>query len=195
MKTIFSIAPLTVLAGICLFLFACESDPDGPVLPDNLISLNHDDDNVDAPSLPANSYEAGVRFPASQMNTYAGDRLMEANFYVEEIPSSCVLQVYVRSDSNTPDSLVYSANVQGELRAGQWNSHELSTPYELTGEDLWITLAFSHTGQQRTIGCDPGPAVTNGDWLLDAADDLWIPLSQRAALNINWNIRGAIERQ
>lgn len=176
-------------------LLSCEEDPVGPLLGEDIISLNVDGNNQDAPSLPANSYEAGVRFPASQMSQYVGDRLVEANFFIQSVPQTCVLNVYVRSDSNTPDSLVYSANVRSALRANIWNKHLLTTPYVLTGEDLWISLTFSHTNEQRTVGCDAGPARTNGDWLLDAADNQWIPLNQRSSININWNIRGGIDPQ
>lgn len=186
---------LCVMLVLSLSLFSCEEDPVGPVLGENLISLNLDSDNQDAPSLPANSYEAAVRFPASQMGQYAGDRLTEANFFIQTVPQSCELRIYVKSDNNAPDSLVYSANVRSALRANSWNKHTLTTPYSLTGEDVWITLSFAHTNEQRTVGCDQGPARTNGDWLLDAADNQWIPLSQRSPININWNIRGAIDPQ
>ena len=177
------------------FLFSCEEDVVGPDLGENLVSLNHDGANQDAPSLPGNSYEAGVRFPASQMSQYAGDRLTEAHYFIQSVPQSCELRIYVRSAANTPDSLVYSANVRSALRANSWNKHTLSTPLDLSGEDLWIALSFAHANEQRTVGCDVGPARTNGDWLLDAADNQWIPLSQRSPININWNIRGAIDAQ
>lgn len=188
-------AKIFFLLLLSVSLFSCKEEVVGPDLGANLISLNYDGANQDAPSLPGNTYEAGVRFPASQMSQYAGDRLAEAHFFIQSVPQSCELRIYIRSAANTPDSLVYSANVRSALRANSWNKHTLSTPLTLTGQDLWIAIRFAHNNEQRTLGCDAGPARTNGDWLLDAADNQWIPLSQRSPININWNIRGAIDSQ
>jgi len=54
-------------------------------------------------------------------------------------------------------------------------------------------VAFTNAVSQPTVGCDPGPAVPDGDWLYSSADGQWMALSQRFRVSINWNIRGTVE--
>ncbi|MEZ4829940.1 MAG: hypothetical protein R3C61_27210 [Bacteroidia bacterium] len=148
--------------------------------------------NQDAPSLVAGNYEAAIRIPATDLSGLEGRKLTEIYYFIREKPSSCTVKVYKKSDSNAPAEQIYSTATTSEVKAGSWNKHILSTPVEITNDDLWISVKVGHTANTRSIGCDPGPAVENGDWLFDDSDNEWRPLSDRAAISINWNIRGVV---
>ena len=62
---------------------------------------------------------------------------------------------------------------------------------DLTDQDIWVAVQFSHIDQQATLGCDPGPAVEDGDWILNGGG--WQTLRGLSAeVNINWNIRAIL---
>lgn len=163
-----------------------------PVINDPFFALNHDDSNTDAPNLPANQYEGAVRFTASQMIQYQGKELIEVYYYIKDKPTACRIKVY-SSGTGDPDSLLYVATVTNEVIEKAWNHHLMTSPVELGSFDLWIAVEFSTNQEQRTLGCDRGPAINNGDWLWDSADGQWTPLSIRSSIDINWNIRGVVD--
>jgi hypothetical protein len=49
--------------------------------------------------------------------------------------------------------------------------------------------------EDATIGCDAGPAVANGDWIVSSVDNDWKTYRDftNATVSINWNIRGQVE--
>ncbi len=191
--------PWPMLLAICLLgttltFSACKKDPPE----DQLTELNVDGPNQSAPSLPGNTYEAAVRFLASRMAAFNGDQLKEVSFYIQDLPSNCELFIYKGSGFSTPDSVLYQVDLLSQINANAWNTHVLANPITINGEeDLWLSVKFSHPEEQRTMGCDPGPTVTNGDLTWDANDGQWATLSTRTggAININWNIRGYIEER
>ena len=182
-----------VLLLIGLTFAACKKDP-APDVDPGLTVVNYDDNNQDAPTLPAGTFEAGVRFPASRMAEFNGAKLDQIQYYIRDVPRSAELRVYTLSNGDAPKDLRYSVNITAEIAEGSWMTHTLSTPLTLDGQDLWVAIYFSTVQSQRTIGCDPGPAVTNGDWLWDQADATWLPLRQRSAVDINWNIRALVRK-
>ena len=76
------------------------------------------------------------------------------------------------------------------------NSHILSAPLDISGEDLWISIAFNHGQTERVMGCDPGPAANNGDWFYDDSVQDWRKFSvvTNPTISVNWNIRGIISQ-
>jgi len=191
--TLFSRIVLLLLT-VSVLSIGCQPDD---TQEDGTITLRHDGDNDFSPELPgASIYESAVRFPATQVEAYVGDELTEIDFYIFNVPSSCELFVYTSSNGNVPENEVYrSGNLVNTLNSEAFNTHVLTTPLVLDNEDLWIGVRFTHNSGQRTIGCDTGPADTNGDWLFDSTDGFWQPLVQRTngGININWNIRGIVE--
>lgn len=164
---------------------------------DGTITLNHDGANANAPDLPGQRiFESATRFPGTQMANYVGDELIEIEFFIRDIPATCELFVYTSNGGNIPTTEVYSSgNIANSINSGTFNTHVLSEPLVLDAEDLWLGVRYTQNGSQRTLGCDDGPAVVNGDWLYDSTDGNWTPLVQRTGggININWNIRGVIE--
>lgn len=155
-------------------------------------TLHYDQDNLSSPSLTAGQYEAAARFTNAQIGSLVGREVIEVHYYIADKPESCRVKIYGPQSANLPGSLLYAAEVTTETQANKWNIHKLTQPVKLTNSDLWISFEFSHTARQATVGCDPGPAVKDGDWLYATSDHAWTPLSQRTSISINWNIRAVV---
>lgn len=176
----------------CSVLFyACGEDdamnPDG-----DAPTLNYDGDQESAPNLDAATYVAAARFTAAQIGDFADDEISAVQYYVAHMPENCKVKIYGAQTATMPGALLYEADVTSSTTEGEWNTHQLSQAVALSSNDIWIGIEFRHSARQATIGCDPGPAVTDGDWLYSSLDDTWTPLSQRTAISINWNIRGVL---
>ena len=177
---------------LSLFAFAaCTGN--GPDVDPEFTVLNYDDGNQDAPELPAGTYEGGARFLSNLMTDFTGDQLIEVQYYLKNVPKSGEIRIYSGSRNSGPRDLLYIENVTIGREEDSWNIHTLTDPITLNGDDLWIVYRFSHDQNLRVLGCDPGPASENGDWLWDSFDGLWRPLGQRSSLSINWNIRAVID--
>ena len=107
-------------------------------------------------------------------------------------PQSAEIRIYGEGSPSFPGTLLYAAVVTDQIRTLQWNEHTLSTPVDMTGDDLWISVALTHASEQQSIGCDSGPNVANGDWLFQSADGQWDTYRNRTGESVNWNIRGKI---
>jgi len=161
-----------------------------PVITD--AELHHDGPAVNAPLLPTGTHEAAARFPASITSAFQGRQLNEVEFFLLNLPTRCEVRVFgANTDTDTGD-LLYFQEITNEVSAPAWNTHTLPTPIDITGEDIWICVQVTHNTPMNTIGCDPGPANANGDWLRSDSDNQWITFRERTnqATNINWNIRG-----
>ena len=171
-----------------LAISACKKDDE----PDNL--LNYDGPNFTGPILAAGDYEAAARFTPAQTGRFEGRRLEEVTWFMGVRPASCKVHIYGPGSANSPGALLYSAEIQVDnIQVPAWNTHRLSPTLPIDGEDLWISIAFTHTQEQQSIGCDAGPNRPNGDWLFDSNDGQWETFLQRTTTeNINWNIRGVV---
>jgi len=161
--------------------------------PPQLFELRHDADNANAPNLPAATYEAAARFTAAQTAALLGGKLIEVDFFIQFLPASAMLKVYDAGTAGAPGALLYSADVTASLTQAAWTTHMLTAPVTISGGDVWIAVEFTHAVSQRVIGCDPGPAVPDGDWLFSSADGMWMPFNLRFPVSVNWNIRGRVE--
>lgn len=179
-----------------LFTFtACDPDSVSPepVIESPKIALHYDAANQDAPSLTgARTYEGAIRIPQSELGDALNGTLTEVYFFIQELPESASIKIYSGSDGNAPKTQLYSGVVSNNIQANAWNTHSLNRSVDIPDDDLWISFSFSHTLDQRTLGCDIGPANPNGDWLFDNVAGSWLKLSNVSAVNINWNIRAAV---
>lgn len=184
-----------MLAGLfALTLLACNPDglTPGPTIEAPFISLNLDGDNLDAPILAAGTYEAGVRLSPAQLSDAEGGTIPVLHFYIAELPTTCSVRLYQGTNADgQPDSLLYNAVVSTEIEANRWNEHALDREVRVPNDDLWLVIRFTTNAGQPVIGCDPGPAVSNGDWIYSGLDDQWLTLRNRSGneISINWNIR------
>lgn len=168
---------------------SCKKDPNKKTY-----QLNYDSGNLTAPNFPANTYEGAARFPASRMAEYSGGNLVEVEYYIKDVPNSTRLKVYTGTSSSAPVTEVYSATLTGSVNAEDWNTHTLTDPLLLDGSDLWLSIEFTHSDTRQVLGCDTGPAATDGDHFYDPATGYWQKLNQfNSGIDINWNIRGKVE--
>lgn len=174
-----------------IFFIACNDDE--PEL-DITADLHYDSANFAAPELDPGTHFAGVYFPETNMQAFIGQNLEEIVFFLNALPSSCSVHVYRNGIGNVPGQNLYSKNITADLESETWNFHTLETPVPLTGEDIWICIEVTHSSLISTVGCDPGPATTNGDWIRSTPENDWTTLRERTSdeVDINWNIRARI---
>lgn len=182
---------LLLILSVPILFTACKDDE--PEI-DISAALHYDEENFAAPELDPGTHLAGVFFPASMMATHSGKNLEEVLIYFNNVPTSCSVQVYRNGLGDIPGQSLYNQNISSQTQRDSWNFHTLSTPVPLTGEAIWVVVRFTHDELTSTVGCDPGPAFTNGDWILTEGPDEWITLRERTndEVDINWNIRARV---
>lgn len=189
---------------MALVAIACNKDDDEPETPqtqnfapsvgEGLIGLHYDDFNTDAPQMEPGTYEKGARFTQSQLTSVTDGRLVQIQYFMVEKPTTAQLRVYKSgSGSDGPADMVYSENVLPEMQRNSWNVHTLSDSVFIDSETLWITMRYQISSTGKYLGCDPGPANANGDWIFELAEQNWERFIDRTGTNINWNIRGVVE--
>ncbi len=179
----------------CTFLFCCLallmtacSDDD-----DAVKRLSLDGPNLTGPLLQTAIWEAGVRFTPSETQEFTGLRLTQVQLFMGDVPNRAEVNIYGPGVDNNPGILLYTAIITNSIFPTEWNTHRIARPINITGEELWITVELEHQLTQQSIGCDAGPAVTNGDWLFSSLDGQWRTFRDRTGESINWNIRGIVE--
>lgn len=178
---------LSILLLASLIFTSCEDDP-SPGL------LNYDGANLSAPEFQPGDYEMAARFPVSELSRYQGRFLEEIEVYIQSRTARAEIVVYGENSSNEPGPVLYSQVVSSAMESGKWNTHILNTPLEIVGDqELWLAVRVRHAQLMASVGCDAGPAVTNGDLLRDANGN-WTDLRAftNNAIDINWNIRGIV---
>ena len=111
--------------------------------------------------------------------------------YVADLPSQARLKIYSGVNNGEPGNLIFEQAVTFDLNAYDWSELILDRPVLIENNSYWVSLAFTQTRDQRTIGCDVGPGTPNGDWHYEDADGNWMSflLRTNAEADINWNIR------
>ena len=178
--------PYLVLSFLFVFV-ACDKDDNS----DNAQLLKYDGSNANAPALPASNYIMGVRFPANETEVFMDSLLTEIRFYVQTPPKNLFVRVYGAGMDETPGDLLYESNALTALvESDSWYTHVLTEDIVITGEEMWLAVAFSHDDLLRSIGCDSGPREGNGDFLFDEATNVWSTFFDGTGESVNWNIRG-----
>ena len=180
---------LFLFLAISFTLVSCEKDED----PITELELHLDGPNQSAPFFDPGTYEAAARFTANYTREYEGKNLEAVEFYLAELPDQCEVRIYDIGSATEPGDLLYSAEITN-LGSNAWNKHTLNTPLELSGDDLWISIKVTTDERSNIMGCDPGPANSNGDWTFSSEDNAWQTYRDRTnnIVNINWNIRGDV---
>lgn len=144
--------------------------------------------NHDAIGLgPGGTFQVAAYFPATYMAQYAGMNLTKIEFYIYQVPSSCVLKVYGPGTSTSPGSLLYQQTITPNL---YWNIAELSTQFDITGQDLWFGYEVTHSSGEFPAGFEKGSAqVGYGFWVFYNSN--WVDMS--LAFNGTLNLAGHLE--
>jgi len=173
---------------LAIGMMACSDNDDCCDVTDEETLLNYDSDNANAPNLPAGEYVFAIRLPLTLLNRLAGQNIRSVSVFMYDIPSEVDLVIYDES-SNLPSRELFNQDVTTSLSPDGWNTINLSSPFEVTGETLWVGLDIDNAQMMQSIGCDLGPANVNGDWLFDGADGEFIRFTNRVNDSVNWNIR------
>lgn len=178
---------------ICIFLSSCGDDITPESTQESFL-LHYDGNNFDAPLFPVGSYEFAVRFPSEMMKEYENRSISEISIFLADIPAEMSINIAQESSTNSPSDPLYSQLVT-DANGGQWNSITLDSPYELNSSTIWVRVAVVLDKVQSSVGCDEGPAVSNGDWLYIDDFMTWETFSNLSNGNesINWNIRVKID--
>ena len=180
--------PFLMLSFLVAFV-ACDKDDDR----DSSLLLSYDGSNANAPDLPAGNYVFGVRFPPNETEVFKDSMLTEIRFYVKNPPRNLYARVYGPGSNQSPGDILYESTALTALvESESWYTHTLTEPLLITGEELWLGISFSHDSNLRSIGCDSGPAVANGDFIFDQSLNTWSKFSDETPESVNWNIRGKI---
>lgn len=187
-----------ILLLAALLFIGCEENTgnDDPVIEPPLVFLNYDGSNLTAPQTSAGTFEAAAKFTSSETSNLQNGQLTEVFFFILNTPSSATIKIYKgTANDGFPVSTVYSKSVTSDLEAASWNHHILETPIDIDQDDIWIAVRFQTSQAAQVVGCDVGPAASNGDWLFENADGNWEKLVSRSGneANINWNIRGVVD--
>jgi len=179
---------LLLFSLVALSFVGCQSDDD-----DNA-ELSWDGPNQDAPDLEAGTHIAAARFPGSLLQEFSGRSLEAVDYFIQDLPNAAELIIYGEDTPGQPGSILYQADIIVEMNSNSWNTHALTNPLGIGGEDIWISIRVDHGSTFGSVGCDPGPAESNGDWLYSFSDGEWRTLWDRTnfVTDINWNIRGQL---
>lgn len=181
---------LILLSGTLIFM-SCQKDESTP-------ELRYDGDQDNAPTLPVGTFDAGVRFPKNILDNFIGRTLNEVEFYIQDKPANVEVLIYGEGSATEPGpNLLYTQNVNSAVFAESWISHTLSSPITITNEDIWVVVRLVHTSDTRSIGCDVGPARTNGDWMLGEGETDWRTYRDisNGQVSVNWNIRAYLSEE
>ena len=141
------------------------------------------------------SWDVAIRFPADDIQGYAGSRITKVKFFPLE-GSTTEYYVTIWEGNDPPDLMLYE--YVDNINIGGWTEYILSNPYFInTSRDLWVGYwIVNQPSDTYPAGVDNGPAITeSGDMFSNDGGDTWSALSQIDPPNLdyNWNIQFYIE--
>ncbi len=158
-------------------------------------SINYDGDNYAAPLFPEGVYEVGVKLTKPMMRPHIGEVIKKVNFYMAGTPLACQVKIYEVGTDSLPGELIYDNKIVAPIEAFAWHEHELEESLLVSGEEIWVSVEVTVSGENPTIGCDDGPRRPHGDWVFVSEVEEWgtfQDLTQGAS--INWNIRTLVTK-
>ena len=183
---------LLVVAGLFFFPMAsCSQSSVAGAVNEAIVKYDNDGDGG---SFYAGggitTYQTGVRLTSTEIGSYTDGDIVQVRISVDLVPDSMKLSLYSDNYNNTtsqyePFTLLYSQTVNG-LVAKSWNDIKLSTPYTLTGSNVWVVLEiFSSVSTNPIMKNDTGPVNSRGDWYRGYSSGAW---NQWAHISFNKNL-------
>jgi len=153
--------------------------------------LNYDGPNDTAPTLASGFYEFSVRFTDRELSSSVGKSITEVSFYMYDVLPRVTVAFSPDLTIAEPAEIQYSEDMTG-LTPNAWNTLQLQTPYPIDGSPIWIGIQVDLPQAMQTVGCDAGPAKSNGDWLYSDNPPTWNTFRALNNVSVNWNIRATI---
>lgn len=159
-------------------------------------SINYDGDNYAAPLFPEGTYEVGVKLTKPMMRPHIDEEIKEVNFYMAGTPLACQVKIYGVGTDSLPGELIYNAKIVEPIEAFAWHKHQLGESLLVSGEEIWVAIEITVSGEYQTIGCDIGPRRPHGDWVLNNETESWNTFQEltQGGASINWNIRTLVTK-
>lgn len=139
-------------------------------------------------SLPPGALYTAAYFPASVMNQHTGKQLNQVSVRIHSSAASCEVIIHGHGTATQPGALLHTQAIA--TTANSWNLITLSSPVNISGQDLWIVFKFTLNEQMAPLTADAGPAVTGFGDLLSGNGITYYSMATQHNLNYNWNIAG-----
>jgi hypothetical protein len=160
--------------------------------PDAAVELTLAGDNLTAPNFEPGSHEALARFTRSDFAGLEGRKITAVRVYLANLPEAVDAIVYT-AGTNAPGTVAAGGGI-ATPRANAWNTIPVVPEVEIGAQNIWVGVRVSNSSRLTIVGCDPGPAVTGGDWYKDPSG-VWQSFRTftGGAVDINWNIIAIVE--
>lgn len=178
-----------LLIGLMLIFSSACSDDEPDVGGENILS--YDGPNDTAPTLANGFYVFSVRFTNRELASSVGKTITEVSFYMYDVLPRVTVTFSPDLTISEPAEIQYSEDYTN-LTANSWNTITLQTPYPIDGNPLWIGVQVDLPQAMQTVGCDAGPANSNGDWLYSEDAREWNTFRALNSQSVNWNIRATL---
>ncbi|MFO8144247.1 MAG: carboxypeptidase regulatory-like domain-containing protein [Candidatus Syntrophosphaera sp.] len=138
----------------------------------------------------AADFDVAIRFPASEMQDYAGMSLYAVKAWPAQAGTFSI-RVWTGGDASAPDQMVVDQPFT-PAPLDSYNTVLLDDPVSITGtEELWFGYRCNVTSGYPA-GCDAGPA-DDGFGNMMYYQGAWAPLTDlNPDLDYNWNIQGYV---
>ena len=178
-----------------------DLDWEAPKFNSGYLAYFNPDSNTDGMGTARNeiTMEVGIKFPAAQMNLYKNSTLKSVSFTPMSDCDSWKICIYMPTASGTPRE-VYSQVVTQNIHIGEPNVIDLTTPYQIKGNDLIIAVqAYSKQANVRLFGYQQGNAKPGYSDLIRMYDgsgnpfDAFYDISKQAygsPIAVCWKISG-----
>ena len=174
---------------LALVAFSCGDDENE--IPSDRTILSYDGENLTAPTLPDGLFEFAVRFPPNLTRNVEGRNIEQVSFYLYDAPAQMYLNISTDVSPSLPGQILNTQMINNP-RPNSWNTVTLNDPFPIDGSAIWVGIEVTLNQTMQTVGCDAGPANSNGDWLYEETDQSWDTFRNRTGESVNWNIKAII---
>ncbi len=136
----------------------------------------------------ATTAKSAVLLGASLQEEYIGTEITSVEIYVAQEMTETTMYVWAKGETTVPGpgAILYEEDFTPTIDA--WNTIELDTPILLTGDPVYIGLAYFQPADMFSIGVDAGPKVLGVNWRSTGPG--WSELS--AVIEANYCIRANV---
>jgi hypothetical protein len=133
---------------------------------------------------------AAVRFQNDQTSMHVGQEIESIDIYINDLPVGDIT-VYIWSKGGfiNPGATTVLAEKTVTPVAHSWNTVTLTTPVQVTGDEIWVGFKFTTPAGGNTLGIDGASVIPATNYL--KIDDVWSEFTNGGNFNIRANVTGA----